>query len=92
MPYRRYERCPLLTTHGHILALLHGLGGLRQRDIAEAMTLSETHVGRLMRELSGEGLISSEKLGNSVWWGITAGLDLAERLFSDRQRGGSLLL
>lgn len=82
MPYRRHLVCPLLTTHGRILWLL--TSGSRQRlDIADQLHLSSVHTGRLLRELSGEGLIQHERLGTQVWWSVAPGLDMAARLATD---------
>lgn len=91
MPYRRHLICPLLTTHGHILTLLQRNESLRRRDIAETLALSDDHVTRLLGELSGEGLISHERVSGSVWWRIAEGVDVVERMFSDRDADGTIV-
>ena len=85
MSYRRYKVCPLLTTHGHLLTLLTH-ASLRRVDIADKLGLTDDHTGRLLRELSGEGLVTFDRLAmRAVWWRIADNVSVADRLMSDRE-------
>ena len=84
MPYRRHQRCPLLTAHGHILLMIHHSTSLRRIDIVEATKLSDNHVGRVLGELAAEGLIVMERASQSVWWSVPTGFDIEGRMWQDR--------
>lgn len=60
MPYVRYRKCPLLTSHGLVLATLYREGPMTRRDLSEILTLSPKYVSQLLAELRLEGLVEVE--------------------------------
>ena len=60
----------LLTNHGRLLLTIENEPGLRVRDMAERLHLSERGVALILRDLRESGYVTSRREGRRVFYGV----------------------
>ena len=60
----------LLTNHGRLLLAIENEPGLRVRDMAERLHLSERGVALILRDLREAGYVSSRREGRRVFYTV----------------------
>ena len=60
----------LLTNHGRLLLAIEGEPGLRVRDMAERLHLSERGVALILRDLRETGYVTSRREGRRVFYSV----------------------
>jgi DNA-binding transcriptional ArsR family regulator len=60
----------LLTNHGRLLLAIENEPGLRVRDMAERLRLSERGVALILRDLRGAGYVTSRRDGRRVFYSV----------------------
>ena len=63
----------LLTNHGRLLLVIENEPGLRVRDMAERLHLSERGVALILRDLREAGYVTSRREGRRVFYSVVAG-------------------
>jgi DNA-binding MarR family transcriptional regulator len=59
----RRKRWLFLTNHAHVLVCIAREPGMRMRDIAEQVGVTERAVQLILRDLEGEGYVSVRRVG-----------------------------
>jgi DNA-binding transcriptional ArsR family regulator len=62
----------LLTNHGRLLLAIENEPGLRVRDMAERLQLSERGVALILRDLREAGYVTSRREGRRVFYSVVA--------------------
>jgi DNA-binding transcriptional ArsR family regulator len=62
----------LLTNHGRLLLAIENEPGLRVRDMAERLRLSERGVALILRDLREAGYVTSRREGRRVFYSVVA--------------------
>ena len=62
----------LLTNHGRLLLAIENEPGLRVRDMAERLELSERGVALILRDLREAGYVTSRREGRRVIYSVVA--------------------
>ena len=62
----------LLTNHGRLLLAIENEPGLRVRDMAERLDLSERGVALILRDLREAGYVTSRREGRRVYYSVVA--------------------
>ncbi len=95
------ERWTFLTNHAHVLLTIAEDPGMRLRDVAARVGVTERAAQRIVAELLAEGYLTVEKEGRRNRYQVHAGLPLRHpveghaeagallRLMGKRRRGGS---
>jgi DNA-binding transcriptional ArsR family regulator len=60
----------LLTNHGRLLLAIENEPGLRVRDMAERLELSERGVALILRDLREAGYVTSRREGRRVYYSV----------------------
>ena len=60
----------LLTNHGRLLLAIENEPGLRVRDMAERLELSERGVALILRDLREAGYVTSRREGRRVFYSV----------------------
>jgi DNA-binding transcriptional ArsR family regulator len=60
----------LLTNHARLLLALHQEPGLRQRDLADRLGLSERGIGLILRDLREAGYVEGRREGRRVYFSV----------------------
>jgi len=74
----------LLTNHGRLLLVIENEPGLRVRDMAERLELSERGVALILRELREAGYVTSRREGRRVFYSVVAEKPLRKGTLKDR--------
>jgi len=76
-----------LTNHSHVLVCVANDPGIRARDIATAVGITERATHRILGELVKEGYVLRERQGRRNRYEIVADLPLPHPLVKERQVG-----
>ncbi|MDX6586830.1 MAG: hypothetical protein QOI31_1303 [Solirubrobacterales bacterium] len=76
-----------LTNHAHVLVCVANDPGIRARDIALAVGITERATHRILGELVKEGYVLRERQGRRNRYEIVADLPLPHPLVQERQVG-----
>jgi DNA-binding transcriptional ArsR family regulator len=80
----------LLTNHGRLLLAIESEPGLRVRDMAERLHLSERGVALILRDLREAGYVTSRREGRRVFYSVVPTKPLRTD-FIQHQTVGTLL-
>jgi DNA-binding Lrp family transcriptional regulator len=81
---RRWE---FLTNHAQVLVCIARDPGLRLRDIAAAVEITERAAHRIVSELAGAGYITRERTGRRNRYTVNADLPMPDRVAGQRSVG-----
>jgi uncharacterized membrane protein len=84
---RRWE---FLTNHAQVLVCIAGDPGLRLRDIAERVEITERAAHRIVTELAADGYITRERTGRRNHYTVNAHLPIPDPVASQRNVGALL--
>ena len=76
-----------LTHHAHVLLCVAGDPGMRVRDIADCVGITERAVHRIVSDLVEAGYLSRRRVGRRNHYEIDRGLPLRHPLERDRDVG-----
>lgn len=76
-----------LTNHAHVLVCVADDPGVRLRDIAAAVGITERAAHRIVAELVGEGYLLREREGRRNRYQVVEDLSLRHPLVEDRRVG-----
>lgn len=62
----------LLTNHGRLLLAIENEPGLRVRDMADRLEMSERGVALILRDLREAGYVTSRREGRRVYYSVVA--------------------
>src|SRR5436190_7014467 len=79
-----------LTNHAHVLTCVAGDPGIRLRDIAAAVGITERAAHRIVSELVDEGYVLREREGRRNRYQVVAELPLRHPLVQEREVGDLL--
>lgn len=79
-----------LTNHAHVLMCIARDPGVRVRDIAEAVGITERAAQRILAELVREGYVVRERQGRRNRYQVVADLPLRHPLVEEREVGDLL--
>jgi DNA-binding transcriptional ArsR family regulator len=82
----------LLTNHGRLLLAIENEPGLRVRDMAERLHLSERGVALILRDLRESGYVTSRREGRRVFYTVVPDKPLRSDLLGDKTVGQLLEL
>jgi DNA-binding transcriptional ArsR family regulator len=82
----------LLTNHGRLLLVIENEPGLRVREMAERLHLSERGVALILRDLREAGYVTSRREGRRVFYGVVADKPLRRDTLQHRTVGQLLQL
>jgi DNA-binding transcriptional ArsR family regulator len=82
----------LLTNHGRLLLVIENEPGLRVRDMAERLHLSERGVALILRDLREAGYVTSRREGRRVFYSVVADKPLRRDTLRHRTVGELLQL
>jgi DNA-binding transcriptional ArsR family regulator len=80
-------RWDFLTNHAHVLTCVAHDPGIRLRDIAAAVGITERAAHRILSELVEEGYVLRERHGRRNRYQVVAGLSLRHPLVQEREVG-----
>jgi DNA-binding MarR family transcriptional regulator len=80
-------RWDFLTNHAHVLTCVAHDPGIRLRDIAAAVGITERAAHRILSELVEEGYVLRERHGRRNRYQVVAGLPLRHPLVQEREVG-----
>ena len=80
-------RWDFLTNHAHVLLCVAHDPGMRLRDIAAAVGITERAAHRILSQLVGEGYVLRERRGRRNRYEIVTGLPMRHPLVQDREVG-----
>jgi DNA-binding MarR family transcriptional regulator len=83
-------RWDFLTNHAHVLVCVAGDPGIRLRDIATAVGITERAAHRIVSELVDEGYLLRERQGRRNRYQIVPELPLRHPLAEEREVGDLL--
>jgi predicted transcriptional regulator len=83
-------RWDFLTNHAHVLTCVAGDPGIRLRDIAAAVGITERATHRILSELVEEGYVLREKQGRRNHYQVVAGRPMRHPLVEQREIGDLL--
>ncbi len=81
-----------MTNHAHVLTCVAHDPGIRLRDIAAAVGITERAAHRILTELVGEGYVLRERQGRRNRYEVNSELPLRHPLAEDREVGDLLRL
>ena len=81
LPQRPWD---FLTNHAHVLACVARDPGMRLRDIAAAVGITERAAHRILSELVGEGYVLRERRGRRNHYQVVGELPLRHALVQER--------
>ena len=76
-----------LTNHAHVLTCVAHDPGIRLRDIAAAVRITERAAHRILSELVEEGYVLRERQGRRNRYQVVAGLPMRHPLVEEREVG-----
>lgn len=79
-----------LTNHGHVLVCLARSPGLRLRDVAERVGVTERAVQRIVTDLEDAGFLTRRKLGRTNQYEIDVDLPMRHPMEADQTVGAFL--
>ena len=82
----------LLTNHGRLLLVIENEPGLRVRDMADRLHLSERGVALILRDLREAGYVTSRREGRRVFYSVVADKPLRRDTLQHRTVGELLQL
>jgi DNA-binding transcriptional ArsR family regulator len=82
----------LLTNHGRLLLAIQNEPGLRVRDMAERLELSERGVALILRDLREAGYVTSRREGRRVFYSVVPERPLRRDALKHRTVGELLRL
>jgi DNA-binding transcriptional ArsR family regulator len=82
----------LLTNHGRLLLAIENEPGLRVRDMAERLHLSERGVALILRDLRESGYVTSRREGRRVFYSVVPDKPLRRDQLGNRTVGQLLAL
>jgi DNA-binding MarR family transcriptional regulator len=82
----------LLTNHGRLLLAIENEPGLRVRDMAERLHLSERGVALILRDLREAGYVSSRREGRRVFYSVVPHKPMRSDLLGGKTVGQLLAL
>jgi DNA-binding MarR family transcriptional regulator len=85
-------RWDFLTNHAHVLTCVAHDPGIRLRDIAEAVGITERAAHRILSELVEEGYVVRERQGRRNRYTVVPELPLRHPLLQERELGDLLEL
>ena len=74
------DQWQFLTNHTHVLVAIHRNPDIRQREIADAVGITEGAVQRIVHELEEAGCLSHQKVGRRNHYDIAIDCDLRHPL------------
>jgi DNA-binding MarR family transcriptional regulator len=77
----------LLTNHGRLLLAIEREPGLRVRDMADRLHLSERGVALILRDLRDDGYVTSRRVGRRVFYSVVSEKPLRTDALRHRQVG-----
>jgi DNA-binding transcriptional ArsR family regulator len=77
----------LLTSHGRLLLALENEPGLRVRDMAERLQLTERAIQLILRDLRESGYVTSRREGRRVFYTVDPDKPLRSDLLGDKTVG-----
>jgi uncharacterized membrane protein len=80
-------RWDFLTNHAHVLVCVAHDSGIRLRDIAAAVGITERATHRILSELVEEGYVVRERHGRRNRYGVKPELPLRHPLVQEREVG-----
>jgi DNA-binding transcriptional ArsR family regulator len=80
----------LLTNHGRLLLAIENEPGLRVRDMAERLHLTERSIAHILRDLRESGYVTSRREGRRVFYSVVPDKPLRTD-FVEHQTVGQLL-
>ena len=83
-------RWDFLTPHAHVLLAIHQDSGIRLRDIATAVGMTERGTHKILTDLVEEGYVLREREGRRNRYKIKPELRLRHPLVQDREIGDLL--
>jgi DNA-binding MarR family transcriptional regulator len=89
-PQTRTARWDFLTNHAHVLTCVAGDPGIRLRDIAAAVGITERAAHRILSELVDEGYVLRERDGRRNRYQVVAERPLRHPLVEERAVGDLL--
>ncbi|MEM6757223.1 MAG: winged helix-turn-helix domain-containing protein [Planctomycetota bacterium] len=81
-----------LTNHSHVLICLHGDPGLRLRDVAERVGITERAVQKIVSELEAAGVLTRHREGRRNRYEVHPGSALRHPVESHRTVGDLLAM
>ena len=85
-------RWDFLTNHAHVLTCIADDPGIRLRDIAAAVGITERAAHRILSELVGEGYVRRERQGRRNRYTVVTDLPLRHPLVEEREVGDLLAI
>jgi predicted DNA-binding transcriptional regulator len=87
------SRCEFLTTHAHVLLCVAHDPGIRLRDVAQTVGITERSAHRIISELVDEGYVVRERVGRRNVYRVKPELPLRHPLAqeTEQRRIGDLL-
>src|SRR6476646_10068098 len=89
-PSATSARWDFLTNHAHVLLTISQDPGIRLRDIAAAVGITERSAHKILSELVDEGYVLRERHGRRNRYTVKAELPLRHPLVQDREVGDLL--
>lgn len=86
------RRWTFLTNHGHVLVCLARSPGLRLRDVAAEVGVTERAVQRIVTDLEEAGFLTRRRTGRTNTYEIDVDLPMRHPMESDRTVGAFLHL
>jgi DNA-binding MarR family transcriptional regulator len=83
-------RWDFLTNHAHVLTCIADDPGIRLRDIAAAVGITERAAHRILSELVEDGYVRRERQGRRNRYAVVADLPLRHPLVQERKVGDLL--
>jgi predicted transcriptional regulator len=77
----------LLTNHARLLLAIENEPGLRVRDMADRLNLSERGVALILRDLREAGYVTSRREGRRVYYSVVPSKPLRTRRLEHRTVG-----
>ena len=84
------RRWDFLTNHAHVLLCVANDPGIRLRDIAEAVGITERGAHRILTDLVEEGYVERERAGRRNRYNVRPELHLRHPLVQEREVGDLL--
>jgi hypothetical protein len=86
-PTNNSPKWDFLTNHSHVLVCISHDPGIRLRDIADSVGITERAAHRIVTELAGSGYITREREGRRNRYTVNQHLPLPHPLVGDRKVG-----
>jgi DNA-binding transcriptional ArsR family regulator len=82
----------LLTNHGRLLLAIENEPGLRVRDMAERLRVTERTIQLVLRDLRESGYVTSRREGRRVFYSVVHDKPMRSDLLGDKTVGQLLQL